>query len=519
MDDKESMKAEKSHHEIPLDETQAKATLANDNSEEHNLTARQVIVAHPALVWWAFFFALSALGWGFDAQVNGAVISVSQFRKDFGYIYKGETVLPASWQSAFTLVSAVGQFFGGFLCGYIADRIGRRGALAAGVVFASGGIIGQMFSVTRVAFVISKLILGFGLGFYLTIGTLYCSEVSPVILRGLTTAGVNLGIVIGQLLSNAAIKIFGERTDRWAYRGPFVIQFLFVLFFLTGLPFAPESPWYLVRSKQIDAARHSLQRLYGKSTNVEDKLQAIQATVALDESLNESKWADCFRGTNVLRTNISMGVFICQHLVGIIFVLGYSTYFFELAGVDTSNSFNLGVGVTACGVLGNFLSWFIVNSSGRRKIFILGMIALTVLNFLIGILDVVPTDGAKWVQASCTVIYAFIYFMTIGAMAYVLLGEVSSPALRAKSASLATVVQSIFGIIMNVAVPYMVTPDEANMKGKVGFVFGGLGLLGTAWAIIYVPELKGRTFDEIDILFAQRVPPRKMGSYVLENNA
>jgi hypothetical protein len=49
-----------------------------------------------------------------------------------------------------------------------------------------------------------------------------------VVIRGITTAGVNLGIVIGQLLSNAAIKGFGERTDHWAYRGPFAIQFFFV---------------------------------------------------------------------------------------------------------------------------------------------------------------------------------------------------------------------------------------------------------------------------------------------------
>jgi hypothetical protein len=48
------------------------------------------------------------------------------------------------------------------------------------------------------------------------------------VIRGITTAGVNLGIVIGQLLSNAAIKGFGERNDHWAYRGPFAIQLFFV---------------------------------------------------------------------------------------------------------------------------------------------------------------------------------------------------------------------------------------------------------------------------------------------------
>jgi len=53
-------------------------------------------------------------------------------------------------------------------------------------------------------------------------------QASPVALRGITTAGINLGIVIGQLLSNAAVKAFGERNDRWAYRAPFALQLLFV---------------------------------------------------------------------------------------------------------------------------------------------------------------------------------------------------------------------------------------------------------------------------------------------------
>jgi hypothetical protein len=62
-----------------------------------------------------------------------------------------------------------------------------------------------------------------------------------------------------------------------------------------------------------------------------------------------------------------------------------------------------------------------------------------------------------------------------------------------------------------------VNPDEANLKGKVGFVFGGLGAIGTAWAFMYVPELKGRTFEEIDRMFFARVPPRKMGNHSLSD--
>jgi hypothetical protein len=71
------------------------------------------------------------------------------------------------------------------------------------------------------------------------------------------------------------------------------------------------------------------------------------------------------------------------------------------------------------------------------------------------------------------------------------------------------------GIIFNFAIPYMVNPDQGNLKGKVGFIFGGLAAMATVWSFFYVPELKGRTFDEIDQMFQAKVPPRKMGSHVL----
>ena len=62
-----------------------------------------------------------------------------------------------------------------------------------------------------------------------------------------------------------------------------------------------------------------------------------------------------------------------------------------------------------------------------------------------------------------------------------------------------------------------VNPDKANLRGKVGFVFGGASLLGTVWSYFYIPELKDRTFQEIDYLFHHRVPPRKMGKFNIED--
>jgi hypothetical protein len=94
-------------------------------------------------------------------------------------------------------------------------------------------------------------------------------------------------------------------------------------------------------------------------------------------------------------------------------------------------------------------------------------------------------------------------------MALVLLGEISSMA-----------TQSILGIVMNVAIPCMFNFDEANLKGKVNLVFGGLAAIPTFRSWLYVLKLKGRTNREIDTIFVARVPPRKISSHHLyETNA
>ena len=43
---------------------------------------------------------------------------------------------------------------------------------------------------------------------------------------------------------------------------------------------------------------------------------------------------------------------------------------------------------------------------------------------------------------------------------------------------------------------HRVTPNEANLGGKTGFIFGGLCAIGTVWGYFYIPETKNRTVDE-----------------------
>jgi SP family general alpha glucoside:H+ symporter-like MFS transporter len=43
-------------------------------------------------------------------------------------------------------------------------------------------------------------------------------------------------------------------------------------------------------------------------------------------------------------------------------------------------------------------------------------------------------------------------------------------------------------------------------------VWGGCALVVFVWAYFRLSETKGRTFDELDTLFAKRVPARKFAS-------
>ncbi|EPT05531.1 hypothetical protein FOMPIDRAFT_1138706 [Fomitopsis schrenkii] len=474
---------------------------------------------------------MGALLWGYDSQVGGGLLSVPSFRRDFGFHSggAGDYILQAKWQSAFNSVSSIGGMFGGLSLGYVSDKLGRKGAVAVCCIVSISGVLIQFFTYPHrnAQLLIGKLINGFSLGgltavasdcMYVSGASSYCSEVSPLALRGITTSSVNLWIVFGQLMSNGIIEGVGNWTSAYAYRLPFALQWIFPVLLLLGLPFAPESPWWLVRKGRTEEARKILDRLSDGSSNIDLQLQQISDTIALEDSYAaNSSYADCFRGVNGRRTMIACMVFVLQQASGVVFVLGYSTYFFELAGFADSNAFKLGLGGTGVGVAGNLINFYTVNKFGRRTMFNWTMFASTIVLFLIGFLAIPSgNQSARWGMAAFTIIYNFIFQLGLGPIGYVIFAEVSSAKLRSKTVGIGILVNSLCGMVMNIVIPYLVTPNEANLGGKTGFIFGGLCAVGTVWGYLYIPETKSRTVDELDTMFERHIAPRKFSQYKIE---
>ncbi|CAI7614835.1 unnamed protein product [Penicillium manginii] len=516
--DPDKQQVDSAHVESPVTTGLADTKLAQSRAmqnREHDIPIKTAIAQYWRSIGYCLFFCMSAVLWGYDMQVSGGLLAAPQFRAVFGYtLPDGETILPARWQAAFNMIATVGGMIGSLLCGPLSPYIGRKLNLALACIISSGAIFLQFFAFSRGVLLAGKLVNGISLGMFLVTACAYCSECSPVAIRGLTTALVNFFVVIGQLLGNCLIKAFGDRSDTFAYRIPFAFQWLFPLILFSGVWFCPESPYWYVQRGRIEDAKKSLSRFH-IGGNVDQWLFEIQETVRMEEeSANSAGYIDCFRGTDLRRTLIIFGVWTINSFSGVNFVLSYSTYFFEIAGLPTSRSFDMGVGVTAVGVVGNICSWYVINVIGRRSL-VPGMAVLTVIVFVIAILDVVPgyNHSIAWGQSALIIVWNFFYDLTLGPLGYVICGEMSSTRLRSHVVSIGFFTQNLWTLIMTITVPYMINPDEGNLRGKTGFIFGFFSIIASIWTYYYLPETKGRSFEELDHMFQQKVPARKFATY------
>ncbi|KAH7669974.1 sugar transporter, partial [Aphelenchoides avenae] len=158
----------------------------------------------------------------------------------------------------------VGGMLGSLLSGWLADQMGRKGALLftnlfmlmAAVLATSAKYVGVYYLLA-----IGRLFVGFGCGLGTGLTPMYLIEVSPINLRG--TIGsvhqllVTISMLVGQFLGLPFV--WGNETY-W----PLIFAFSAVpsLFQLSVLPFCPESPKYsLVVKGSVEQAEKELQKL------------------------------------------------------------------------------------------------------------------------------------------------------------------------------------------------------------------------------------------------------------------
>lgn len=243
---------------------------------------------------------------------------------------------------------------------------------------------------------------------------------------------------------------------------------------------------------------------------IEESLALIQFTneVEIRETQGTS-YLDCFRKSNLRRTEIACVVWIAQVFCGIWFG-GNVTYFLSIAdGLSTKQAFNIGLGNNGLALIATISAWALCQRAGRRTLYLVGLATQFTLLLTIGFLGI-PKPGPALAYASAACMYLFVmsYDLTVGPICYCLVAEVPSTRLRIKTAVLARTSYIIASIVANFLNPPILNPLGWDLRGKGGFIWGGLNFLVLVWTFFRLPETKGRTSGELDLLFEDKVPTR-----------
>lgn len=530
------------HHDNVLrvaDTTMRKMSVADPNiaaitveakaatQSEKTMTLKQAFNLYKKAMMFSVLFSTAIVMEGYDTALIAAFYAFPPFAQKYGtYINEQDGYqIPAKWQTGLSDGALVGEILGLYAAGIIVDRIGYRYTMMASLSMMIAFIFIPFFAQNLQTLLVGDILQGIPWGVFQTMTTAYASEVCPVALRAYLTTYVNLCWVFGQLIATGVLTSFLKRTDEWAYRIPFALQWMWPVPLLIGVLFAPESPWWHIRKGNLEAARDALRRLTdaehaeAANFNVEDTVAMMVHTNELEiqAAAGTSYW-QCFKGTDLRRTEIVSLVWVIQTFCGS-GLMGYSIYFFRSAGLTAQGAFDMGMGQYALGAVGTMASWWLMNLVGRRTLYCWGLAILTIILVIVGGLGVpklVENGPLGWGVGACILIYTFVYDLTIGPVCYSLVAELSSTRLKAKSIVLARNFYNMAGLINNALTPNMINSSAWDWGAKAGFFWAGVCFLCWLWTYFRLPEPKGRTYGELDVLFENKVSARKFASTTVD---
>ena len=210
-----------------------------------------------------FAAVLGMLQFGYNTGVINAPETVIErfIRSAYRQRYEGENLTYKASTFLYAIavaVFALGGMCGGFVGGWVANRLGRKGGLLINNVL---GIIGAIamgsskFLESYEILILGRYLIGIHCGLNTSLVPMYISEIAPLTLRGglgtVNQLAVTVGLFISQVLG---VENLLGNDKGWPYLlgiavFPSILQ-------MALLPICPESPRHLLISKgQEEAAR------------------------------------------------------------------------------------------------------------------------------------------------------------------------------------------------------------------------------------------------------------------------
>ena len=468
----------------------------------------------------AVFVSMLALLQGLDQSEIAGFTAMQGFLADYGYYsptLKQYTIKPNT-QLLITVMINTGAAVGSIAAGPLGTRFGQKYGLIVCACLSILGSVIQASSSTLGGLLPGRLFVGAGIGMANNFILVYQSEIASRKLRAVFLAVFAVFIALGQFVGTCVNQATHNIPTSWCYRIPLLTQLLFPLLFLSMVWYLPQSPRFLVSRGRIEEAYAAYRRLHGDSDAAkllrEKEMREIIAFVEFEkEARSTTGYIDCFRGTDRRRTLIAIGLMTCQLWAGRDFLGSYGTYFFSVAGVKNPFATSIILGMSTLVSAGAAIP--LVYFVSRRAVLLVCVAVFTGSLFIFSSVGVAMpgTLVASRVLVSFMVIYNCFFHISLGSVGSMMIAELPSTRLRSKAQAIAVLTAYVWGIIWTAALPYLINPTAANLGAKIGFMYGGIGVIQFFFIFFYVPELFERSLEEVDEMFMKNVPARKFATF------
>ncbi|KAF4549263.1 Sugar (and other) transporter-like protein 43 [Elsinoe fawcettii] len=503
------------------DSSVARDKSFNDDQGRDHVDSKESLLQackrYPKVVLYGFGLTFGILLYGYDTAVVGNVSSMLPFMRDFGKVLNGRPLIPATWLAMWKAVGPIGAMLGAAIAGLVQDKMGRRLSLVLGTIIVSIGVaicftsnLPKEITGRRTAFLVGKTVLGVGVGQIITTTQTFMSEIVPTRLRGPIMSLIPAFTLLGQLIGAVVIATQRYSRSSTAYLIPLASQWAFALGPLTVCALMPESPIWLIRKGRTEKAMNAIRRLRKKDENIALVYEEMcQTVVGGDHQLHQNqssedtrppKFKDCFSSTEKRRTMVSLWAYTTPQIWGVT-LLANSSYFVQMVGMDAANSLLFLVVGIVLGLLANLVSIWLISRAGRRPLMLSTLCVLTLLWLGMGISGFFQGTIVVWYTAITMMVVITVAGLGVWPSSYAVGAEVSSIRLRAKAQGLGWLTSSLWTGVFSIALPYAYNPDAGDLKGKTGFIFVGLSVIGIVVTYFVVPEMKDRKPTEIDRMF------------------
>ena len=448
----------------------------------------------------------------------------------------------------------LGGLIGSLAGGKMAELLGRKWMLfISSVSFIIAALI-MAVALEKTMFIIGRVLVGISCGISATVIPGYISEISPKAVRGkLGTSfqfSICLGTLVATIISIPLDTFVGWRIIIGLTGLPAILQLIL-------LPLMVESPRWLMMKGDTIQARACLETLRGTKSGGDtgtgfdlkrlsknkptipasmetitaqpkqttttsqtesgltpeeeilsripledlDASEAAAAVMAVRRSQDVSSMKPMglkeFFGTPSIVRALGVGIILhlAQQLSGVNAIFYYSTRTFQEAYHDKSKYITLGVGIV--NMVSVTISAFVMDYFGRRLLLLLGQIAMCVSLVALTLGFVFHINPLLVVFV---LIFVFAYSASAGAVTWVMTGELFPTRAFGIAASIAVATNWLSNFVVGMAFP----PLNSVLKAYSFLPFVGFLVLFFILTMIYVPETKGKSLEEITLEF-QRV--------------